>query len=155
MIPNYNQQLYMQDLNNIIQNAQSRLNQMQQSQQPPQQQVPITQNFQLAPSNSSASFKNAENIEDVQKELVFTDTVFLNKNFNSMWIKNASGEIKSYEVKEIIIMDDKDREIADLKAQIMEMKGMIENAKLNNINVDEPIAESKSSNVSTDKSGKK
>lgn len=82
----------------------------------------INQTFQLAP-NMQGGIKYVNSIDDVSKELVFNDTVFLNKEFNKLWLKNAKGEIKSYELKEVIIKDEKDLIIEALQNQIKEMKG--------------------------------
>lgn len=82
----------------------------------------INQTFQLAP-NMQGGIKYVNSIDDVSKELVFNDTIFLNKEFNKLWLKNAKGEIKSYELKEVIIKDEKDLIIEALQNQIKEMKG--------------------------------
>ena len=62
-------------------------------------------------------------IEDVYKELVLTDSMFVNKEFTNMWLKTVKGEIKSYKLTEIVKKDEKDMEIEKLKKQIEEMKG--------------------------------
>ena len=128
MYPNYNNQFYMQDLQGMRDRIDRQLQQMQQISQP--QQTPITQNFQLAPSQNNSSIKYAESLDDVKKELVLGDTLFINKSFTTMWLKNARGETKTYEVKEIVVLDEKDAQIEDLKAQIEELKKeMIYNAE--------------------------
>jgi hypothetical protein len=122
MYPNYNNQFYMQDLQNMRDRIDKQMQQMQLTTQP-QQQTPITQNFQLAPNQSnSSSIKYAEAIDDVKNELVFGDTLFINKAYTTMWLKNARGEIKTYEVKEVVVLDEKDAQIENLKAQIEELK---------------------------------
>lgn len=120
MYPNYNNQFYMQDLQGMRDRIDRQLQQMQQISQP--QQTPITQNFQLAPSQNNSSIKYAENLDEVKKELVLGDTLFINKSFTTMWLKNARGETKTYEVKEIVVLDEKDAQIENLKAQIEELK---------------------------------
>lgn len=128
MYPNYNNQFYMQDLQGMRDRIDRQLQQMQQISQP--QQTPITQNFQLAPSQNNSSIKYAENLDDVKKELVLGDTLFVNKSFTTMWLKNARGETKTYEVKEIVVLDEKDAQIENLKAQIEELKKeMMSNAE--------------------------
>lgn len=92
----------------------------------PQMPTNLTQNFQIAPNNQSG-IKYANNIEEVSKELVFVDTPFFTKDLSMLWIKNAKGEIKSYELTEIIAKDEKDLLIDSLMAQINELKGMIKN----------------------------
>lgn len=128
MYPNYNTPYYMQDLQSMRDRIDKQLQQMQQINQP--QQTPITQNFQLAPSQNS-SIKYAETIDDVKKDLVFGDTLFVNKDYTYMWLKNARGDIKTYEVKEIVILDEKDTQIKNLTAQIEELKKELSNYAAN------------------------
>lgn len=128
MYPNYNTPYYMQDLQSMRDRIDKQLQQMQQINQP--QQTPITQNFQLAPSQNS-SIKYAETIDDVKKDLVFGDTLFVNKDYTYMWMKNARGDIKTYEVKEIVILDEKDTQIKNLTAQIEELKKELNNYATN------------------------
>lgn len=111
-----------------------------------QQPTPITQNFQIAPSRDVIRYANS--IEEVQRDMVIGDTPFFSKDMSVVWIKSIKGEIKTYELTEIIPKDDKDIQIEMLQAQINEMKGMIENAKSNDDYVDEPIEDEKSTNVS-------
>jgi hypothetical protein len=68
-----------------------------------------------------------------------------------LWVKGVNGNIKSYELKEIVKKDEKDIQIELLQAQINEMKGMIENARTNNEYADEPIESKEPSNVSVPK----
>lgn len=156
MNPYYNQQLYQQDLLNMRERIDK---QLQNTQQPPQNnQVPITQNFQLAPNQTQSGIKYASSIDDVKKELVFTDTLFINKEHTLLWQKDASGEIKSYEVKEIIEMDEKDRQIALLMEKINKLeKEMNTNESTSNVsaNVDATIGDKKSASISTSKPSKK
>lgn len=148
----YNNQMYQNDLQNMRDRIDRQLQQAQgmQSQQP----TAINQTFQLSSSQNN-SIKYVNSIEDVKKELVFSDTLFVNKEYTQLWFKNARGEIKTYELKEIVELDEKDRKIADLTAQIEEMKGMIMNAKYVNANDDATTSSKKSANVSNDKSSKK
>lgn len=148
----YNQQLFQQDLLNMRDRIDRSLNQIQ---NPNSQQTPITQNFQLAPNQGGIGVKYVNSIEDVKKELVFADTVFLDKEYANMWIKNAKGEIRTFSIIEIIAKDEKDLEIENLKSQIEELKGMMLNAKHDDANVNESTTSKKSSNVSNDKSSKK
>ena len=102
-----------------------------QPQFPPQQpQTPpnINQTFQLAPNQPNNNVRYAESKEDVKKELVFGDTIFVNKTYNRMWLKNARGETKEYELIEIVELDPKDAEIRKLQGQIEELKKVIEDA---------------------------
>ena len=110
----YNSQMYMQDL----QGLRDRIDrQMQMANQNQPQSTPITQNFQLVP-NQNNGIKYVNSIDDVKKELVFTDTLFVNKEYTLLLVKNASGEVKTYELKEKIIRDEKDLKIEELEAKI-------------------------------------
>ena len=131
MFSNYNSQYYMQDLQGMRDRIDKQLMQMQQVTQP--QQIPITQNFQLAPSQNGSSIKYADNIDDVRRELVFGDTLFVNKSYNTMWFKNARGEVKTYELKEVVIIDERDAQIQNLTSQIEELKKEL-NSYASNVN---------------------
>lgn len=92
-----------------------------------QNQPAINQTFQLAP-NSQYGMKLVNNINEVQRELVFYDTPYFSKDMSVVWIKNTKGDIKTYELTEIIPKDEKDIQIEMLQAQIDELKkGMIVN----------------------------
>lgn len=117
----------------------------QQLQQPQQVQQPITQNFQLAPQNRDV-IKYATSIEEVNRDMVIGDTPYFSKDMSVVWIKNTKGEIKTYELTEIIPKDSKDLQIELLQSQIEELKGMIKNERINsNVN-----AEQDETNTSTD-----
>lgn len=144
-INGYNQQMAIDKINEQM-NELNRIKQ--QLQQPTQQPTNLTQNFQIAPSNKEI-MKYASSMEEVQRDMVIADTPYFSKDMSIVWIKNAKGEIKTYELNEIIAKDDKDIQIELLQAQINEMKGMINNAKSDDEYVDEPIKNEKSTNVST------
>lgn len=153
---NYYPQFYQQELLNMRERIDKQLQQVQT--QPQQNQTPITQNFQLAPSQNQNGIKYASSIDDVKKELVFTDTLFVNKEFTSLWFKNASGEIKTYELKEIVELDEKDRKIADLTAKIENLeREMKENATTSNANANAnaTIRDTKPTGIPNAKSSKK
>ena len=67
----------------------------------------------------------AESIEEVNKELVFNDTVFITKDFTNMWLKTVKGEVKKYMLTEIVDKDEKDLMIENLQKQIDELKGRL------------------------------
>ena len=105
----------------------------QQLQQPPQQPTNLTQNFQLAPQNKEV-IKFAESIDEVKRDMVIGDTPFFSKDMSVVWIKNIKGEIKTYELNEIIPKDEKDLKIEYLTAQIEELKkGMSKNESTTNV----------------------
>ena len=104
----------------------NQLQQMKKQMENNQQQPAINQTFQLAPTNNH-TVRYANTIDDVNKEIVYYDTPFFSKDMSVMWFKKANGEIKPYELNEIIPKDNKDLQIEYLQTQIEELKGMIKN----------------------------
>ena len=150
-----NSQFYMQDLQNMRDRIDNQMRQMQQIQQQQQQPVqqPITQNFQLAPNsfNNELESKYATNIDEVRNTFVMKTGLFINKELNTLWLKNVNGDIRIFNLQEIIEQDEKDIEIQKLKNEIENMKGMILNESVN-ANVDGETAKAKSTRVSVNKS---
>ena len=148
----YNQQQNMDRINEQIKQLENIKNQMQ---QPIQQPTNLTQNFQIAPTNREV-IKYANSIEEVKRDMVIGDTPYFSKDMSVVWIKNTKGEIKIYELQEIIPKDDKDLKIEFLQAQIEELKrGMTKNARTNNANVNESVEDEESSNVSNGRTSTK
>lgn len=131
----YNRQAEIDRINNQM----AELEKMKaQIQQPVQQPTNLTQNFQIAPTNREV-IRYANNIEEVQRDMVIGDTPYFSKDMSVVWIKNTKGEIKTYELTEIIPKDSKDFEIAYLKSQIEELrKGMKKYEPNDDEYVDEP-----------------
>lgn len=146
-LTNYNNQANIDRIN--VQMAE--LEKMkQQLQQPPQQQMTpnINQTFQLAPTHQSG-IRYANTIDDVGKEIVYVDMPFFSKDMSVVWIKNNKGDIKTYELNEIMPKDEKDIKIDFLMAQIEELKkGMVKNES--NANVDDAITEPVKDKVTAD-----
>lgn len=130
---NYNQQANVDRINSQI----AELEKLKQSL--PQNPLPtnLTQNFQLAPTNQSMKYANS--IEDVKKEIVISDTPYFSKDLSIVWIKNTKGDVKAYELNEIVQKDEKDLMIENLQLQINQLKKEIEDAKPINTNDVEPI----------------
>lgn len=105
------------NLNDRIDNEIERLKQMKAQVQQP---APITQNFQLAPTHSGMKYANT--IDDVKKEAVYFDTPFFSKDLSVLWIKNNKGDIRAFELNEIVSKDDKDMQIELLQSQINELR---------------------------------
>ena len=123
----YSPQANIDRINNQIAELENMKKQMnQQSMQP----TNLTQNFQLAPNNQNG-MRFANSIEEKQKSIITMDTPFFSNDMSVLWIKNAKGEIKSYELNEIIPKDEKDMQIELLMSQIQELKGMIQNERVN------------------------
>lgn len=98
---------------------------------PQQMQTPpnINQTFQLAPNQPNNNIRYATSKEEVKKELVFGDTVFVNKEYDRMWLKNARGETKEFELIEIVEVDISTRKIEELTADNEMLKKEIESLK--------------------------
>ena len=128
-----NNQIYMQnmqDLQNMrekIDRQMQQVQQMIQNQMQPQMPTNLTQNFQLAPNpvNNELESKYANNIDEVRNTFVMKTGVFVNKDFTSMWVKTTDGNIKTYELNEVIQQEPKDVEINNLKKELQKMREMI------------------------------
>lgn len=113
----------------------------------------LTQNFQLAPVNREV-IRYANSVEDVQKDTVVGETPYFSKDMSVVWIKNVKGDIRAYELKEIIAKDEKDLKIEFLQAQLEELKkGMRNNAKSDNTDADGAIENEKSPSISNSRKG--
>ena len=144
----YNPQITVDRINQQMNELEKMKQQLQQPQQVP---TNLTQNFQLAPQNRDV-IKYATSVEEVNRDMVIGDTPYFSKDMSVVWIKNTKGEIKTYELSEIIPKDNKDIQIEYLQAQIEELKrGMKKNESSTNIDesIAEPIEKQKSSTVST------
>lgn len=153
-----NNQYYMQnmqDLQNMREKIDRQMQQMQQFNQNQMQQQPtstnLTQNFQLAPmqNNSELEAKYVNNIDDVKNTFVMKEGIFVNRDMNTLWTKNVSGDIKSYSLQEIIEIDPKDAEIANLKNELANMRAMLQQQIVQPKEISEPeiapVKEKKSS----------
>lgn len=149
-----NNQYYMQnmqDLQNMREKIDRQMQQMQQLNQNQMQQQPqipqVNQTFQLAPNptNNELESKYANNIDEVKGIFVMKTGVFLNKELNTLWIKNTNGDIRTFELSEIIDIDPKDKEIAILKQELEKMKEMISNESNGNNTDNDGADESKKS----------
>lgn len=156
-----NNPMYMQNLQSL-QDMRDRIDnqiksyQQTQMQQPIQQpQIPqVNQTFQLAPNsmNNELESKYVNNVDEVRNTFVMKTGIFINKDFSTLWVKDVTGNIRTFRTEEVIEMDEKDKEIYMLKRQLEEMKGMMSNANESaNANVNEQIAKSKPPRVQNDK----
>lgn len=114
----------------------------------------LTQNFQIAPTNREV-IRYAASIDEVQRDMVVGDTPYFSKDMSVVWVKNTKGDIKTYELNEIMPKDSKDLMIENLQAQLDEMRKEMKYAKSSSTDDDEPVKNAKSSSVSTSKSTNK
>lgn len=133
-IKNFNQ-------HNMYEQIDSQINQLQQMKEQMKnnanQQPAINQTFQLAPSNISG-LRYFNTIDEVDKEIVYNETPFFSKDMSVLWLKNGKGDIKTYELKEIVPLDDKDLQIQYLQARIDKLEGMIKDEQpIANVNAEQ------------------
>lgn len=129
---------YMQDLQNIRDRIDNQMRQMQ---------TPITQNFQFTPIYNT--FRIVSNKDEVVREVVIGDTYFLGKDLKEFWIKNTRGDIRSFNLEEIIPKTEKDLLIEKLQKEIEELKGSVSHDTTDtNANTNEPATKEQSENVS-------
>ena len=135
-----NNQYYMQDLQNMREKIDRQMQQMQQlnqNQMQMQQPVPnVTQNFQIAPTpnnNNELESKYANNIDEVKNTFVMKTGLFINKDLTTLWVKNTNGNIRAFQLTEIIEMDERDKEIMRLNNQIKELQQSLQKNNSNNI----------------------
>ena len=124
----YNYNPYIQDLQSMRDRIDNTMRQyQQQNQNIPQQPTNLTQNFQLAPqtNNSELQAKYVNNIDDVKNTFVINTGLFVNRDMTTLWVKNISGDIKTYSLTEIVQLDPKDTEIANLKNEIANMRVLL------------------------------
>jgi len=152
----FNPQLSIDRINNQIAELEKIRSQLQQPQPQP---TNLTQNFQITPTNSHEVMRYANSLDEVKKYMIITDTPFFSRDMSILWLKNAKGDVKTYELKEIIEKDEKDVKIEFLMAQVEELKkGLKEYEPKTNTNesVRESNENEEPSNVSTiSKSSKK
>ena len=150
-INSYNPQVSVDRINSQIAELEKMKTQMQQPIQTP---TNLTQNFQIAPTNRDV-IKYATSIDEVQRDMVVGDTPYFSKDMSVVWIKNTKGDIKTYELNEIIPKDNRDLQIEYLQAQIEELKkGMIKNEPSNEY-VDESVEDEEPSSIQPTRRNKK
>lgn len=144
-MPNYNQNFNQQSLSERIDNQIAQLNQMK-DQIKNNQQPAINQTFQLASNQSGIRYAN--NIDEVQKDMVMMETAYFSKDMSVVWVKNSKGEIKTYELNEVVLKDEKDIKIDFLQAQIEQLKKEMKKNEYN-ANFIEPNEDEEPTNVPT------
>ena len=162
----YGPNFYMQDLQNMKDRIDRTMHQYQQFQNQftPSQQPPITQNFQIAPNQPQSELQCAyvNGIDEVKNTFVMKNGIFVNKDLTTLWSKDVTGTVKTYELREVIELDEKDKTILEkdrvidtLQNQINELKGEISYAKQQYTNTNtesnERVTTNKSSKVSRSK----
>lgn len=119
------------------------MQQYQQNQSQMQQQPQIHQNFQLAPvQQNELEARYVNSIDEVKNIFVMREGLFVNRDMTTLWVKNISGDIKTYNLNEVIEIDPKDEEINSLKSEIANMRELlsqqIEKNKFDNTSEEKP-----------------
>lgn len=116
---------YMQNFNqqSLNEKIDSEIAKLQQMKNHNITQPAINQTFQLAPTNNGIKFVTG--VEDVQKELTIYETPFITRDYSTLWIKNAKGEIRTFKLEEVIPRDEKDIMIENLQMQINSLSNQI------------------------------
>lgn len=139
-------QYYIQDLQGMKDRIENQIRQYQQ-----QQQAPITQNFQIAPQTmGELEGKYASNIEEVRNTFVIKTGLFVDRELTTLWIKDISGKIRTFNLEEVIELDEKEKEILALKKELEEMRGKLN--EYDNTSFNEQVKSTKSKRISNDKS---
>lgn len=121
----YNMNYYMQDLQNMKDRIDRTMQQYAQTQTQMQQPMqPITQNFQIAPSQTQneleARFVN--NVDEVKNIFVMRTGIFTTKDFSTIFVKDINGNIRTFNTEEVLDVDERDLEIRNLRKEIEELK---------------------------------
>ncbi len=146
MYNSYGQSVNLDRINSQIQELERLRSQIQQP-------APITQNFQIATPNNTMRYMNS--IADVERETVVGDTPYFSKDMSVLWIKNSKGDIKTYELEEIVQKDEKDIKIEFLQAQIEELRKEVKRNESNDTTYCKSVEDKKSSSVSQIRNTKK
>lgn len=141
MFNTYNPQASLDRINSHIAELEKMKQQISQQQMP----TNLTQNFQIAPNQGG--IKYAENLEQVEKELVLLDTPYFSRDMSVLWLKKPQGDVQTYELREIVKKDEKDLKIELLIAKIEQLEKEINNES-NDDDINEPTKDEKPSNVS-------
>ena len=121
---NYVSPNYLQDWQNMRDRIDRQIQQYQYNQQ---QQPQIQQTFQLAPNQNGneVDAKVAETIDEVSKSFVLKPTIFVNKNYSTMWVKDIGGNIRTFKTEEVVQVDESIQEINQLKRELADVKALL------------------------------
>lgn len=111
----------------------------------------LNQTIQTGPGGQGVRY--AESIDDVKREMIFADTLFVNKAFTNMWFKSPNGNIKTYLLEEFIPKDEKDLQIEALKRELEDLKKEIKdepNRSRDNATTKSTISESVSTTTTNE-----
>lgn len=115
----YNNQLYNYDRQ--IQEERNKIAELEKQKMQALYAQPTILNQTIQTGNQQQGIRYAESIDDVRREMIFLDTLFVNRAFTNMWYKTPTGEVKTYFLEEFIPKDEKDLKIESLEKQVKEL----------------------------------
>ena len=115
----YNPQLNMIDRQ--ILEERNKINELEKQRIQAQYSQPTILNQTIQTGPGPTGIRYAESIDDVNREMIFMDTLFVNKDFTNMWYKTPQGRVRPFLLEEIIPKDEKDLRIETLEKQIKEL----------------------------------
>ena len=115
----YNPQLNMIDRQ--ILEERNKINELEKQRIQAQYSQPTILNQTIQAGPTSGGIRYAESIDDVNREMIFMDTLFVNRDFTNMWYKTPQGKVRPFLLEEIIPKDEKDLRIETLEKQIKEL----------------------------------
>lgn len=146
----FNPQLY--NIDRQIQEERAKMAELErQKMQAYSQPTILNQTIQTGPGGQGVRY--AESIDDVKREMIFADTLFVNKAFTNMWFKSPNGNIKTYLLEEFIPKDEKDLQIEALKRELEDLKKEIKdepNRSRDNATTKSTISESVSTTTTNE-----
>lgn len=146
----YNNQIY--NFDRQIQEKRSEIAELEKQKIQAQFAQPTILNQTIQAGPQASGIRYAESIDEVKRELIFLDTLFVNRAFTNMWYKKPNGEIKTYLLEEFIPKDEKDIRIESLENEIKKLKEQRENesSKSNNSGAAQSTVSSAISTITTD-----
>lgn len=122
---NYNPQIMNYDRQ--IQEERNKIAELERQKMQTQYSQPTILNQTIQTGPGGQGIRYAESIDDVKREMIFVDTLFVNKAFTNMWYKTPTGQVKTYLLEEFIPKDEKDMQIDALKKELEDLKKEIRN----------------------------
>lgn len=146
----YNNQIY--NFDRQIQEKRSEIAELEKQKIQAQFAQPTILNQTIQAGPQASGIRYAESIDEVKREMIFLDTLFVNRAFTNMWYKKPNGETKTYLLEEFIPKDEKDIRIESLENEIRKLKEQRENesSRSNNSGAAESTVSSAISTTTTD-----
>ncbi len=115
----YNNQIY--NFDRQIQEKRSEIAELEKQKIQAQFAQPTILNQTIQAGPQASGIRYAESIDDVNREMIFMDTLFVNKDFTNLWYKTPQGKVRPFLLEEIVPKDEKDLRIESLEKQVKEL----------------------------------